>query len=231
MDQSMDQTLPNPSRQGLTSAAGRRDAVRSLGAAGVALLAALGLADAARAGQHHRSGRKHKRRERDRKKPQTSSPAPASDGSLDGTSDENGLVQAEKKGKLGPPGPAGPTGATGPGGSGSQGPTGPQGATGSQGPAGPTGETGAAGATGDTGPTGPSAAPSIVTVQGGSVPIASGGTATTDASCGCGYEAIAGGSPLPRGVSPPTAARRSRAPGPLRESAPPPAPEAPSRSR
>ena len=54
----MEQTRLDQPRQGLARFAGRRDAVRSLGAIGTALLAALGLADAAAAGKPRRKGKK-----------------------------------------------------------------------------------------------------------------------------------------------------------------------------
>jgi hypothetical protein len=124
--------------------AGRRDALRSLSAAGMALLAALGLAEAgeAKKNKHNGSGNNHKKR-----------------------------AQAEKKGGgKGKPGPTGPTGPTGPAGGGTgdgaTGPTGPTGPVGQSGLAGPVGPIGAPGVTGPAGlrgPTGAAGAASQVT--------------------------------------------------------------------
>jgi hypothetical protein len=166
----------------LAARAGRRHAVRSLAAAGVALLAALGLTDAASAGEKRggaNAGKKRRRitRKRDRKSTHPDS-AQAADGNgatpglsgATGTTGTSGatangqseadLIEAEaKKGKPGPPGPQGPQGAPGP--QGAQGPQGPagisagSGATGPQGPTGPAGPLGATGPQGLPGPTGP----------------------------------------------------------------------------
>jgi hypothetical protein len=100
----------------------RREAVRTLGALGAALLGALGIGAVTEA--------KGKSKNRHRPKRQASA--------------------EKKKRKPKKPGPTGPTGPTGPAGSGSgdpgpTGPTGAAGATGGPGPAGPTGETGPTG--------------------------------------------------------------------------------------
>jgi hypothetical protein len=112
----------------------RRDALRALGAGGLALLTAVRLADA---GDAKKKNRHHNR-------------------------DDN-RTQAEKKkgGGKSKPGPTGPTGPTGPAGGGTgAGATGPTGPTGPAGAAsqvtGPTGRTGASGPTGATGPAGTS---------------------------------------------------------------------------
>jgi hypothetical protein len=113
----------------------RRDAMRTLGALGAALLGMLGLGAAAEA-KGNGKGKNHNRH-----KHQASS-------------------DKKKKRKPSKPGPTGPTGPTGPAGTGSgdpgpTGPTGEAGSAGSTGPTGPTGGAGAAGAAGATGPTGP----------------------------------------------------------------------------
>lgn len=101
---------------------GRRDALRSLSAAGMAVLAALGLAEAgeAKKNKNNGGGNNHKKR-----------------------------AQAEKKrggGGKSKPGPTGPTGPTGPAGGGTgAGATGPTGPTGAQGNVGSTGPEGPAG--------------------------------------------------------------------------------------
>lgn len=100
----------------------RREAMRTVGALGAALLGMLGLGMVAEA-KGHTKGNNRKKHQRQ--------------------------AGAEKKKKRKPskPGPTGPTGPTGPAGSGSgdPGPTGPSGAPGGHGPAGPTGETGPTG--------------------------------------------------------------------------------------
>jgi hypothetical protein len=113
----------------------RRDALRTLSAAGIALLSALGVAPVGDAEKHKHNGGNNQHQS-----------------------------QAEKKGKAkSKPGPTGPTGPTGPAGggtgAGATGPTGPAGAIGPTGSAGPASQvTGPAGSTGSTGPTGPAAA-------------------------------------------------------------------------
>jgi hypothetical protein len=113
--------------------AGRRDALRTVGAAGMALLAALGLVQGSPA-------KKNRRR--------------------DGKSNKKNQTQAERKGGgKGKPGPTGPTGPTGPAGGGTgAGTTGATGPTGPTGPAGAasqvTGPTGPKGAIGTAGPAG-----------------------------------------------------------------------------
>jgi hypothetical protein len=106
----------------------RRDALRVLGAASMAMLAAASLTDAGDAKtKSRRSHHKHR-------------------------------ANAAKNGGKGKPGPTGPTGPTGPAGGGTgagpTGPTGPTGTAGSSGGPGPTGPTGAQGSAGSVGPTG-----------------------------------------------------------------------------
>jgi hypothetical protein len=111
----MDERRFERSMRAITELPGRRDALRSLGGAGVGLLAALGLVGGSEArNKNHRSH------------PHNSHP------------------HAEKKkgrGGKGKPGPTGPTGPTGPAGGGESvtGPTGPAGPTGPRGQTGPTG--------------------------------------------------------------------------------------------
>jgi hypothetical protein len=120
----MDQPLFDEATQPLADATDRRNALRSLGAAGVGLLAALGLAEVGEAKEGkdgRRKGRNHKAKRNQR------------------ASGRNAPVSAQ----VGPPdglpaplqGPTGPTGPTGPAGADSQvaGPTGPTGAAGSPG--------------------------------------------------------------------------------------------------
>jgi hypothetical protein len=161
----------------LATASARRTALRSLGAAGMALLAARWPveADAAKRKAHkHGSDGRHKKRNKPhtiRQRNAAGSPPGADQNSADEPADagesapQNGTeasraVQSQRRkggGKPGPPGPRGPTGPTGPagGGTGSQGPTGPTGAA-SQvpGPQGAIGPTGPGGTPGPTGPAG-----------------------------------------------------------------------------
>jgi hypothetical protein len=124
----MNPTRFDQSLQLLAGATGRRDAVRSLGAIGTALLAALGLRGA-QAKNNHGGG-----------------------GKGGGGNNQKDRAQAERKRKgkkkPGSPGPTGPTGPTGP----ANGPAGNQGPTGPTGPAGADGQAGQPGATGPTGP-------------------------------------------------------------------------------
>jgi hypothetical protein len=123
----MDGPHRDQSLSALAGSAARRDALRSLSAAGMALLAALGLA--------HDSGARNRKRKQagnDRK-------------------ERNQAEGKRGKGKPGPTGATGPTGPTGPAGGGTG-----AGVTGPTGPAGPTGASGAASqVTGPAGPTGP----------------------------------------------------------------------------
>jgi hypothetical protein len=116
----------------MSGPAGRRTALRSISAAGVALLAALGLTDGSGA-------RKNTRRKND--KDQKHAQAEGKGGG---------------KGKRGPTGPTGPTGPAGGGtGAGATGATGPTGPTGPGGAASlVTGPTGPRGANGTSGPAG-----------------------------------------------------------------------------
>jgi hypothetical protein len=185
----MDVTRIEQTDPPLGGAAGRRDALRSLSAAGMALLAALGLATSGESKKNN-GGNNHKRRDHDKNRDQRKS-------------------QAEKKGGgKGKPGPTGPTGPTGPAGggtgAGSTGPTGPTGAQGNTGNTGATGPTGPAGAasqiagptgpTGRTGPTGPSApTPTITTVAGSPFDVAPGDVGGDFPACPSGSTAISAG--------------------------------------
>ena len=116
---------------------GRRQLLGSLGAAGLAVMAGLGL-------QATTAEKKRKGKSKSKNK-HTSAGA---------EHHRNG-----KNGKNGKQGPKGPTGPTGPAGSGSgsegaTGPTGPTGPTGLTGPAGPSGDAGEAGTPGQIGPQG-----------------------------------------------------------------------------
>jgi hypothetical protein len=113
-------------RETLRSSGGRRSMLGSLGAAGIAMVAGLGLQTATA-----KKKSKHKPADAERHK-------------------------HGKKGKPGAKGPTGPTGPTGPAGSGSgsAGATGPTGPTGPMGPAGPSGSAGETGLRGETGPQG-----------------------------------------------------------------------------
>jgi hypothetical protein len=130
----MDETQFDESPRVLSEPARRRDALRSISAAGMALLAAIGLTQGgeAKKKKNNDGGNNHKNR-----------------------------AQAEKKkGGKSKPGPTGPTGPTGPAGggtgAGATGPTGPTGPTGSAGAASQV--TGPTGRTGGTGPAGPAGA-------------------------------------------------------------------------
>lgn len=174
----MDDTRHEQPVNALAGPAGRRDAVRSLGAAGLALVAALGLSHGAAADQKNTNGggnnpgNRNKQRNRDRNRnnhgrPQNPAEEAANDaGGPDGAQQESAdaQLQAERKRKgKKKPGPTGPTGPAGPadGPTGGQGPTGPQGLAGQDGddgatgPTGPTGATGKDGPDGELGPTGP----------------------------------------------------------------------------
>jgi hypothetical protein len=140
----MDEPQPDQHVNALAGPSGRRTALRSLSAAGMALLATLGLTTGSEAKKKKNNG---------------------------GKNNKNNHPQAEKKGGgKGKPGPTGPTGPTGPAGggtgAGSTGPTGPTGPVGQSGPtgvAGPAGAPGVAGPTGLRGPTGAAGAASQVT--------------------------------------------------------------------
>jgi hypothetical protein len=177
----MDESRFDQSLKTLVSATGRRNAVRSLGAAGLAFLAALGLADAAAAertrngdrgdrgkgGGTNRNRNRNKNRGRHANNSQPQGPKevlsvgptgpnengdPGDDTPV-GSQNLDGNVQARKKGKgKRKRGPTGPTGPTGPAGGGS----GSQGATGPTGPSGPPGDNGDTGPTGATGAAGTS---------------------------------------------------------------------------
>lgn len=95
----MDQSRFDATLRRFAAAAGRRDAVRSLGALGLGALAALGLTgDAANARDKRRGKRRGPQRNQHK-------PGPASAGAE---------AKKKKKPKPGPAGPGGPTGPTGP---------------------------------------------------------------------------------------------------------------------
>jgi hypothetical protein len=126
----MDAKYFDQSVREVTGSSGRRNVLRSLGAAGMALLAVIGLGEGGEARnkkKNHGGGNDHKDR-----------------------------TQAEKKGGgKGKPGATGPTGPTGPAGGGTgAGETGPTGPAGSTGPSGAPGVTGPAGLRGPAGPAG-----------------------------------------------------------------------------
>jgi hypothetical protein len=201
----------------LAGAAGRREALRTLGAAGLGLLAALGLNTTAAkknkdgGGQDGGKGRNKKNRKKNRPL-RTGNQRPAGP---DGTPPEaTGAVQAQANDKkIGPTGPTGPTGPQGevgaqgdpgtPGGVGSTGPAGPAGAdsqvpgpTGPEGPQGtqgPQGIPGPAGSQGPQGATGPAGAQlEIQSIFGPEIFVPVGGEMTGEAICSPG-RAIAGG--------------------------------------
>ncbi|MGH2618840.1 MAG: hypothetical protein ACRDJC_26730 [Thermomicrobiales bacterium] len=192
----------------LAEATDRRDALRSLGAAGMALLAALGL-NGATAREKTKGGgknggkdhhRKHQRKNRAKggRNQRQADPEQVPDNAAP---DANGAVEAEgiglfrKVGPTGPTGPAGPKGDTGaPGTAGAQGPAGSPGEQGPTGPQGDTGDAGTPGTPGNDGPTGPTGP--------GGVPGAAGSSGAT-------------GPIGPAGSSPPGVVRSgiSRAPG------------------
>ena len=140
----MDETRFNATVKVLADATDRRYALRVVGAAGMALLAALGLSDVAakkRGGGGGKGGGKKQRnhnrnRDRNKRAQDQQEQAPVS-------------VEIGPPGGLptplqGPTGPTGPTGLRGDTGAASTAP-GPTGATGPMGPAGPVGPTGPAG--------------------------------------------------------------------------------------
>ena len=179
----VDQTVQPP-----TSVAGRRDALRSLGAAGVALLAAQGLHDAAaKNGNGGGKGRRPRNRRKDRPRragtprPAGQNPAPAE--ALDGPVKAQGNDK-----KLGPTGPTGPTGPRGE--AGAQGDPGAPGGQGSTGPVGPAGPAGADSQV--TGPTGPAGSPSLSRIKFGSNESGSGDVISI-AECDPGWHAVGGG--------------------------------------
>ncbi len=166
----MDASRFDRSVKAVAAGAGRRDALRSLGTATMALLAALGLADTAAVEKHSKGNKKTKDfRRGDR---------------------PSGRVGAEKKKKAkpGPPGPTGPAGSTGPTGGGDS-------ATGPAGPSGPTGPTGLRGPTGSASPIFTSALRS--STPSNALPSTVGTLVGQSASCnfgerllGCSFETI-----------------------------------------
>lgn len=182
----MDENRFNASLEFVPDSTGRRSALRSLGTAGMALLAALGYASGVEAKNKHRSGGKgnHKRKQR-KEKNQTNGNA---------AQDSSGTVTAEapppgKPPIQGPTGPAGPIGPTGP-----QGPQGVQGIQGELGPEGPRGADSQV--AGPIGPTGPSFSGNLrietQTVVGEEV-RGQGGLVSFSGFCPQGYRLTGGG--------------------------------------
>jgi hypothetical protein len=187
----MDETRLDQALKALASSAGRREAVRSLGAAGIASLAAIGLAHAAEGkGQDHRkkttrgAGRQSEDWPSDTSTEAGGDAASSHDRIGEPIDSERAAFEAEKRGKRGKPGKTGPTGPIGP-----RGPRGPGG--GDTGPTGPSGR----GPTGPTGATGATPALTIVKTAGAGGSVASGGSSQADAVCN-GGSAISGGAVL-----------------------------------
>jgi hypothetical protein len=185
----MDETRFDQALKALASSARRRDAVRSLGSAGIVFLAALGLTHAAEGkGQDHRQkttrsgSQRHSNVRSSENNTETGGALESSQEGIGASvGSERASVEAEKRGKRGKTGPTGPTGPRGPRGSGDgdTGPTGPSGR-------GPTGPTGATGATPEL---------TIVKTQGPGGSVPSPGSATAEAVCN-GAVAISGGAHL-----------------------------------
>lgn len=173
----MDETRWERSMKAIADHSGRRDALRSLGVAGMALLAALGLADGGEAKKKHdRRGNDHKNQSRAAKK---------------------GGGGGGKRGSTGPTGPTGPAGGgAGVGATGPTGPTGPTGVSGSPGATGPTGPAGAGsqvtGPTGATGPTGSAGSSPLPVVRFGPARVGA-GQHESIANCEPGEHATGGG--------------------------------------
>jgi hypothetical protein len=150
----------------LTGAAGRRDALGAISGAGMALLAALGLAGSSEAKKKNKDngGNNHKNR-----------------------------AHTEKKGKgKSKPGPTGPTGPTGPAGGGAgDGVTGPTGPTGAASQV--TGPGGSTGPQGLTGPAGARPTIAVVTRQGDSFLLEGPEAAFRSVQCNVGELAVGGG--------------------------------------
>lgn len=185
----MDETRFDRAMTVIADPAGRRDALRSLGAAGVGLLAAVGLASGSGDAKGQRRKRRkdaHQKKNRGKTRKQRRRPEQALDrpeetpAAPSDVAEEKGLVGDTLK-KLGPTGPTGPTGPAGP-----QGVTGPAGVSGTAGPAGPTGE---------PGPTGPASSPTVTvtTVTGESLSCLPQGYVCVFAQCPPGAMATGGG--------------------------------------
>lgn len=196
----MDENRFERSMKAIADLSGRRDALRTLGGAGLGLFTALGLSEygAAKGNMGNNSRRRNDARRRKRKAQQQAQDRPADQvqeqpeaalAAPTGPADEKGPLGDFIK-KLGPTGPAGMAGPTGP--------TGPQSAAG---PAGVPGVAGPAGPAGDPGPTGPagSAAASITRVFGEGrlclpeVGTSAGGYVCAFAECPPGSMATGGG--------------------------------------
>ncbi len=181
--------------QPLTSGSGRRHALRSLGAAGVALLAAQGLNHDASAKKTNRDGgkgggksgrRKNQRKQRAQGKDHRGQDARSQ--GTDGAAPAEAEVETEALGLLRKAGPTGPTGPTGP-----RGEVGAQGDPGVPGGPGPIGPAGPAGADSQvTGPTGPAGSPALSRITFGSNESGSGDVISI-AECDPGWHAVGGG--------------------------------------
>jgi len=173
----MDEPQPDQHVSALAGPSGRRTALRSLSAAGMALLATLGLTSGSDAKKKKNNGGKNNKNANQEH--------------------HRNRGHKRKKGERGAQGPSGPTGAAGSGVTGPTGPTGAMGDIGSTGPLGPTGETGLAGPTGPAGPSGGTATP--VTRVG---PQRTGGDSeilSSTANCNPGEHAVGGGVELNQG--------------------------------
>jgi hypothetical protein len=176
----MEENRVDQSSKDSTVIAGRRDALRSLSALGMAVLTTIGLGEGSDAKKNSRKNKnEHANQER-----------------------HQNHGHKRQKGEQGPTGPTGPAGS-GPGGeTGPTGPAGPQGDAGTEGPAsqvtGPSGPTGPQGDTGPKGDTG--GAPASVLRKGPRVdtgehdPITGRTHLITFASCLDGEHAVGGGS-------------------------------------
>jgi hypothetical protein len=167
----VDESRFNQSLPRIAGPAGRRDALRALSAAGMALLVTLGLADGGEARKHRRRDGKHH--------------------------DKNGAqAEGKKDGGKGKPGPTGPTGPTGPAGGGTS-----AGATGPTGPAGPQGLQGSQGVAGPAGPQGPAGPRATFTrLETASANIPPGGHKQFTPECPVGSVAVGGGVSIASGT-------------------------------
>jgi hypothetical protein len=151
----VDESRVDQSLHVLSETAGRRTALGALSAAGMAVLAGLGLANGVEAKKQKNNGGGHdqrdrsKQRKRTKRRQQNSGASPSPD-ETDVPADDaaEGGVEADTKllGLRGPTGPTGPAGTTG-----AAGASGPQGLQGVPGDTGPTGPAGAQGVPGSAG--------------------------------------------------------------------------------
>lgn len=178
----MDNVVSDVTVDGRDEMTGRRNAVRALSAAGVAMIATLGLNGNA-AERRRRRGKQHRARDEGKGRPKRAATSSSTDSQAAGSGSEGSAIQAEKTDKkIGPTGPTGPTGPIGH--------SGLNGVDGQPGLAGPAGPVGAAGAVGPTGPAGLNS----VRVMPGSVEMTSGNANRVSiATCDPGWHAISGG--------------------------------------